>query len=265
MKALLLFGETLKKNRQEKQISLAQVSASTRINERFLEAIEAGDLSVLPQPYIRSFIREYAIATELLPDEALRAYDTAVQESTPVPPPDEQKPQHASAVLTEQQQAKLVSLLRRLSMPFAGLFVVLAVVMFLASSGSTGTKKADAPAEVSFDRVVKESEAALVKTQPAVNRASTSNIAATADSLFLEMTTNDSLWIVVVIDHDRSEEYLFPPKFHRRWIAKEQFSVTMGNAGSATFRLNGKELGMLGKPGAVVRNAVINEDTAPNL
>lgn len=42
-------------------------------------------------------------------------------------------------------------------------------------------------------------------------------------------------------------------------MAKERFVITMGNAGGATFQLNGKDIGALGKRGAVVRNAVISE------
>ena len=38
----------------------------------------------------------------------------------------------------------------------------------------------------------------------------------------------------------------------------------MGNAGGATFQLNGKDIGPLGKRGAVVRNAVITEANLKN-
>ena len=48
------------------------------------------------------------------------------------------------------------------------------------------------------------------------------------------------------------------------WAAKERFVVTMGNAGGATFQLNGKDIGALGKRGAVVRNAVISEANLKN-
>jgi hypothetical protein len=52
---------------------------------------------------------------------------------------------------------------------------------------------------------------------------------------------------------------LFPPNRKRSFMAKDQFSITMGNAGGATFKLNGKELGSLGKRGLVVRNVLINQ------
>src|SRR5512140_271469 len=72
---LIKFGEDLKKLRLEKQVSLMDISFSTRINIKFLEAIEAGKFSVLPQTYVRAFLREYGDAIGLPADEILRRYD----------------------------------------------------------------------------------------------------------------------------------------------------------------------------------------------
>ena len=72
------------------------------------------------------------------------------------------------------------------------------------------------------------------------------------------MTTQDSVWINILIDGKIGETHLFGPKRKRSWAAKDRFVVTMGNAGGATFQLNGKDIGALGKQGAVVRNAVIS-------
>jgi cytoskeleton protein RodZ len=53
-------GAKLKLMREEKDIALHQVTASTLIAERHLRAIEEGNLSDLPEPiYIRGFIRKY--------------------------------------------------------------------------------------------------------------------------------------------------------------------------------------------------------------
>jgi len=145
MKALQQFGEELKQNRLAQQISLAQVSAATRINERLLEAMESGKFSILPEPYIRAFIREYAAATELNPDEIIRKYHDAVAVSKPAPPPVAQprKPERtATLAFDERQQARFVALARRAAVP--GLFaaVALIAVLFIANSGSTGTPPA---------------------------------------------------------------------------------------------------------------------------
>ena len=244
-----------------------QVSATTRINVKFLEAIEAGRLSVLPEPYVRAFIREYALAVELNTADVARMYDEALEKSRPAAPPStlqvSDQRTDVAGLINKQQQAQLLRLAQRNIVPLAGVTVVLVLALFLSNVGSS-EQPSFKPAEISFDRAVKESEAATVKSQP-VRVSAPVGITPAADSLRLEMNTVDSLWIMVVIDGKRTVEYLFPPKFHRLWIAKEQFAITMGNAGSATFRLNGKELGALGKRGAVVRNAILSSETVAKL
>jgi hypothetical protein len=266
MNSFLLLGEELKKHRQTKQISLMQVSDTTRINGKFLEAIEAGQFSVLPGPYVRAFVREYAVAVELNAADILRKYDEALQKSKPEPPVTVRAREvqvSSPGPLNPQQQARLLRLTQRNIVPLLSVTALLILAFFLSNTGSIEQAPAR-PAEVSFDRAVRESEAASVKTQ--LVRAPSPIVGpVSADSLRLEMSTVDSLWIMVVIDGKRTVEYLFPPKFHRIWTAKEQFAITMGNASSATFRLNGKELGALGKRGAVVRNAILSSETAAKL
>jgi cytoskeletal protein RodZ len=54
-------GEYLRSAREERKIPLAQVSRDTRVNERYLSAIEAGEFSRLPAAaYAKGFIRIYA-------------------------------------------------------------------------------------------------------------------------------------------------------------------------------------------------------------
>lgn len=267
MNAFLLFGEELKKHRQAKQISLVQVSAATRINVKFLEAIEVGRFSVLPEPYVRAFVREYTQAVELNTEEILLKYDEAVKQTRPspapqpVPLPQEIRP--SSGARNHQLNVQLAQLAQRNIIPLLAVGAILIIVLFLSNSGSSDTQS-DKPAEVSFDRVVKESEATPVNNQPA-SRTTAPLVVAKSDSLRLEMTSIDSLWILIEIDGKRKVEYLFPPKYRRTWTAKDQFAITMGNAGGATFRLNDKEIGALGKRGAVVRNAVITAETPTKL
>jgi hypothetical protein len=53
----------LKQARLARSRSLDDIASQTKINRRHLEAIEAGDLTRLPQgPYVKAFIREYARA-----------------------------------------------------------------------------------------------------------------------------------------------------------------------------------------------------------
>ncbi|TYC47346.1 helix-turn-helix domain-containing protein [Leuconostoc litchii] len=65
-------GEQLKSARLEKKLSLDDIQGITKIQRRYLAAIEENNLSVLPGDfYVRAFIRQYALAVGLHPDELL--------------------------------------------------------------------------------------------------------------------------------------------------------------------------------------------------
>lgn len=53
------FYHGLKQLRIAQGITLEDISAHTRINTRFLEALEQGDFTILPKTYIRLFLRSY--------------------------------------------------------------------------------------------------------------------------------------------------------------------------------------------------------------
>ena len=53
------FYEELKKTRIAKKISLKEISEYTKINNKYLEAIENGDFTILPNVYTRLFLRSY--------------------------------------------------------------------------------------------------------------------------------------------------------------------------------------------------------------
>jgi len=250
------FGEQLRKSRERKQISLANISEATRISVKFLEAIEAGKFSILPQAYVRAFLREYARAIELDPEELVRQYDAANQEIQAVAEEwiarSRRKTMPAGRERPKDQPPRSV-LSQRAIMAFALIIVGAIAVVYFTNIGSDNSPQAPA-SEVSFDKVVRESEAASVKSAPATT---VPTPAAASDSLKLEITTLDSVWMAITIDNTRKGEYLFPPDRKRTWMGKEQFEVSIGNAGGATFKLNDVNLGEFGKRGAVVRNVVI--------
>jgi len=68
-------GQMLRAAREAKGLTVAQVSAATRIAEPLLTAIEGGDHSVLPPLYVRSFLRSYAGAVGLSHEEVVGRWD----------------------------------------------------------------------------------------------------------------------------------------------------------------------------------------------
>lgn len=68
-------GHYLKEKRKEKGMSLEEIQEITKIRKRYLEAIEKGEYNVLPGVfYARAFIKSYAEAVGLDPDEVLKTY-----------------------------------------------------------------------------------------------------------------------------------------------------------------------------------------------
>lgn len=80
-------GETLKHTREEKNLSLEELQGTTKIQKRYLQAIEKGDFDQLPgQFYARAFIKNYAEALGLDPDRLFEEY------SEEIPGPNRQWP-----------------------------------------------------------------------------------------------------------------------------------------------------------------------------
>lgn len=68
-------GITLKNAREKKKLTLIQVQEVTKIRLRFLEAIEAGNLDIIPgEVYRKGFISNYATAVGLDSEAILREY-----------------------------------------------------------------------------------------------------------------------------------------------------------------------------------------------
>lgn len=77
-------GRQLKEARLQKGMSLDDVQEVTKIRKKYLEAIESGDYKVLPGSfYVRAFIKTYAEAVGMSPDELLEEHG-----NVPAPPAD---------------------------------------------------------------------------------------------------------------------------------------------------------------------------------
>ncbi|CAM2889271.1 helix-turn-helix domain-containing protein [Paenibacillus sediminis] len=77
-------GQQLKEARLQKGLTLDDVQEMTKIRKRYLEAIEAGDYKVLPGSfYVRAFIKTYAEAVGINPDELFAVHQMDIR--TPEP------------------------------------------------------------------------------------------------------------------------------------------------------------------------------------
>jgi len=76
------FGVSLKRERELRGISLAEIARTTKISVRLLEAIEKDRFDILPEGVFRkSFIKSYAKYLGMNEEQILHEYDLEVQAS----------------------------------------------------------------------------------------------------------------------------------------------------------------------------------------
>ena len=79
-------GEKLKNTRNEKGLSLEQISRETNISLRFLEALETENFNIFPgEPYLIGFLRNYSIYLELDVQKVISLYRALRIQEQPVP------------------------------------------------------------------------------------------------------------------------------------------------------------------------------------
>ena len=83
-------GARLRSERERREISLATIAASTKISASLFEGLERDDVSRWPQGiFRRAFVREYARAIGLDPEETLSDFLERFPDPLAVPPPTE--------------------------------------------------------------------------------------------------------------------------------------------------------------------------------
>ncbi len=101
-----LHGE-LKEIRLEKGISLEDIYRATKIRMHILEALEEGNFSILPLPYIRAFLREYAEVIGMDPEYVIEKFENKASTIHDKKPRQEEKTPEAETVSQESDSAAI--------------------------------------------------------------------------------------------------------------------------------------------------------------
>ena len=140
-------GELLKRSRETRRMSLSEVSRVTRIPLATLESIESDRYDELPgEVFVRGFLKSYAKAVGVVPDEVLARYTASrrVAFVTPLPAP--------APVRVDKS--------RRFGVAIA--FVLLLILFTLALSFVLKPRGHDLPAELSSTTAPVGSHASLL-------------------------------------------------------------------------------------------------------
>lgn len=257
-------GDRLRQAREAKGLSLEQLEEITRIRRRYLQALEEEDLGQLPgQVFVRGFLRNYAVAVGLDPQEIL-----AINDLRP-----------ASPAAARPDEGREPFLKEPLAAPHAGQRLVGAVVaamaiVALALGGWTLYRQYGLPAITPAPLPSAAPTQTLAPVIVAVTATpSPTPVATTAPTLAptdipatrtpaptpvpavgvkVRMEAIQKTWVHVEVDGQLVLEAILEPGQAREWQGKEKVFLRCGNAGGLRVWYNGQEQDRLGDEGQVV-------------
>jgi cytoskeleton protein RodZ len=247
-KADFTFGEELRRERLIREVSLDEISASTKISIRLLTALESSDVKKLPAPvFTRGFIRAYSRHLGLDPDEMVNAYLADVA-------PDRGREGSGS----KRRGLKALFRGRRgtagaIVVSVTGVLLLLGLIARPERRSTPGARVAARPvASVSFKNVAVSPGPAPAIQDEVPAPAPVVSPAATGVSMVLEFEQDS--WTEVSADGARIFSGLIRRGSKHQFEAREGFRITLGNAGGVRVTVDGRAMEPLGSAGQVVRD-----------
>lgn len=224
-------GNILKEKREEKGLTIVDISDSLCLRKSLIQAIENGNWNMLPHEiYVRGYVKEYAQLVDIN-DDISEELKKGVEKAPVVEIPIQQK----TDPLRRHVRKRVI---------IYPLMFVLIIAFFV------------------LNQVYKESfSKRSVPRQTAEQASSNSGLSTTeqqnrsefTDVKKLMISCHERTWVSVVIDGTEKKEFMLNPQDILVLNAKENFDLLIGNAGGVKMRLNGKDVELTGQSGEVKR------------
>ncbi len=254
-------GELLKDTREEKGLTLDQVSNALFIKKRVIVAIESGDWASLPYPvYVKGYVNQYATLLDIAgPVEAGMI--------SPEKQPSPELQGVAAALKTEGARkrwalksegvskgwgrAKKVVVISALGVLLVG-FLVFQNLHKKAYVAPPAQR-----AESSHQTVQPSSETQPLETSTPSQPVEANPVTAKQSQNLvlapkkLTITCQERTWVKIVIDGAEQKEFMLNPEEVVTLNAQKNFDLLIGNAGGVKLIFNGKDTGFTGEDGEV--------------
>lgn len=266
-------GACLRKVRQERNLSLEEISRITKISKRYLAAIENDDFDQLPAPtFARGFIRAYAAFVGVESEEIVQQYREryeGLQKEDMVP-----------------LDSRLDGLrIRRIAVAAVILVVFVGALLWLGRGEKRetqpdkgeDTKQIDTlKEELGLQGNISESDreggegevkglpGEVVETKESVVEEEGAEPAKDVSGIELKAVATDKTWIMITIDDASAKEFMIEKGRKLQWDADERITIKVGNAGGVNLFLNGAPLEPLG-PAGVVKTATFTRESVERL
>jgi len=252
------FAEDLKEARVKSGITIQQIHNKTRIDIKFLEAVENGNFEILPEVYLRAFIRGYANSVGLDEAQVMKKYDAAkagkvIEENVPSENTAEHQNEPSKKIFTGSEQHYSSSSDESYSRQFQFnpkillILGIIAVIGFAVYYIFFYSSSSEIITERPYDEILNESKQ---RYEPSVTDSSDSSFIpsiSTSDSLVLIIKAKDTSWIGVKSDNDTKEiDFILYRSTQRIVKAADSFTINVGNSRNVEFILNNKPLNFSG-------------------
>jgi len=220
------FGEYLRRERELREISLEEISQKTRIQKRFLQALEQDRLNLLPGlVFTKGFIRAYAEYLGLDVNQALLRFEEFLKNSQPE---------------TKQDKTKSKNLFRSpvlWSLCLGVGIIIIIGVYSLYQSLSQGVNKTQS---------IKSNEASDNTPKPAKEIPSQKLVSPLSPPFLVQFKANELCWVFATIDGKLSREVMLKPGELWEITAEQKLSLIIGNAGGVELTVNSQKLRKIG-------------------
>lgn len=251
---MTILGQELRREREQRAVSLKDFADRTKISLRVLEALEKGDKRFLPEPFfIKSILRAYAREFGLPEDHFYASY---LKDTRPETGPEAPSQKPVPKPPAEKRRAAPGRRRAGPALALAGLILLgaaAAAYVFILKGG-----RAPAPVIPAPQIGAPARPAVPASELPPVMEAGT--IPDGAD-LKLELRFTADTWIQVAADGAVQLDGIRKAGERATCTAKKEFLLQTGNAGGFALSLNGRPLTALGASGAVLTDVRINRET----
>jgi cytoskeleton protein RodZ len=227
-------GEKLQRARVDSGLDLASVASLTKINLKYLQAIEADDRASLPSAFFyKSFVHQYASVLTLDTGVLDAEVDEVLNAEAPLPLPGQETSEARS--------------LPRLKVRGYLSYIALGIVVLGCSGIYSWWRNTRAPVQESKTKTPQPATPAPAPATPAPATA-----AIPGSKVLLELLAKEKTWLSVASDGRTVFSGILAPNETKSVEGRESAKLKVGNAAGLEVRLNGKLISPLGGRGQVL-------------
>lgn len=285
------FGEELRRERELREVTRAQLAAATKVSLRQIEALEIGRFEALPAlVFTRGFVQSIATHLGLDPQRTVAGFSHVYRTWAAAQPESDRAPASGTHPVLTRRTVRSSSTLVGVGVA-ALLALVTGAAVFMRSRGApdrsagsaavptavverpdTGPASLALPPAIAAATVPLPTSAPLVAPAAASSaspafapaadpiRPATAEASQVAGALALTLSFRDDCWTEVSVD-GRMQVAELVRKGSTRRFSGGRFTLTLGNPAGVEVILDGRAIPTDGKAGEVLRNFVIDDAT----